>query len=1645
MASLTAPPEVVDLENADFTKTRDPETPSNLQNRSKRRQRTFTNEVPPVLQLGSKANTNNTSPAMIQRKVMTGLVEAIDRYVNFFAAGDERTAARKLSTRVVEILTLSINDGSDRASTASYTPPATRSSASLKTQTTTKTYAGILKTPKTSQNGAGREDPLTHQEAPPKAPHDSARAKQRATRTARSTDHRLLIAISPAARISRPAPYALRSALVGAISGLTLADVPTISATKTGWAITPKNPATQELLLTQENKEIILRISRGTQVHQSVTWYNYAVPGVPASIRTLDGLPADTASHVEAEVQAQTGQTPVSCRPSRHGANPHNGTITWVVSFLEPVRGFRLFNASELAREIKAKPTITRHDTGCQGWCNPTRCTRLTRCANCGARKDTHEGPQGPNCTAKARCANCFGPFAAGHPNCPAAPKVVDGKVTAPTKPQLKAIRKPALAMEAAMLASQKDKDKESPIQGPTLATVTPELTTTPTLRKRPGAQITAYETSREGPTAAQLKRDSAVATTAQTEPDRVAGLLKRSTAASSRSRRRPSLKTRLNEEALASTQQDIEMGEDPQPSAHEIRDLTVCWANVGRIPEAHDTILQMAFEDKTDVLCVQEPSTFPLTKTKTHPGWTLYAPVDSWTGTSPEQREAERPRVLTQPRTEQVLTYVIELQPPPGCLIGGDFNAIHETWQPGTENQRGGNELAAWADLAELEFIGERGAPTHTGGNVLDLTFSNIPFTETRVRHDLHNESDHHTLITTIPGRGIKPLNQHNICVPETELPRLAGLVANGVAYLPTNDTLDTPGKIDDFADQITQVIKQAITAVRTTDKGKGKAAPWWTTECKRTYTKHLSRQAIPGNPPTTTTKDFKTTVRAAKRNYWRHVIDDISSDKDLYKIWEGNGHLPWNSRLTLEEVEASVIGVSSTSPGTDQVTKCLKHSHFPKTWKLAEVAMLPKIGKKDMTSARSWRPIALLSCIGKGLERIVTKQLGWTALRHGIINPQHSKALPKRSAMDLVASFTHDVETALGAGKKVTMVTMDVQGAFDTLLKRRLLTKITKQGWPKDLLLLIDSFLTERKNPPGLPLITSPVHAVPGGATLTRHLPQVRKLEMIHISMDNGNAAPAIRVNEELTIHPIVATETNTRPALRWLGGSDKAYPRPGQSYARPPAHAMRKAVTTCVLPSLLYGTEAWYGGRFKAARRLKTGQTKVSARLGWHVTQIEKVLTVAIRGVIPAWKTTPVTALYCETGLPSAMAALEEAKLRFALRLQSVDATHPLTKRIEPPIIIKRRDTGTRQRTKTKVQRLGLLVPPIPKPTLKPPRYTTSYRIDPTEGIDKKTAAKAFNTWQEPDTGGLRFHQHPVTHLRRGSHRSMERPGAHPQGRQTFNNCHKTMKDYDIRVKWSPGHESIEGNEVANHLADLGAKKPSWDTGPASQPTYSGVRSIARILKEKARQEWWTACKPALSLWYKQWDPVYKVKPLPKLLLPRVVLYKLITIRTSHGDFGWYHRKFGYTGDTECSCGRPKTPAHLVHCRKARDTFEQWPNKPPKLPSTNKEGIEYLRQVLSNPADFAKLLKLTKFYEDIYPKTDSQCTIQTKPQTPSAECMQRNNNSNSNGKPTAKAHPPTPDKTAGPPQLAEERMYKLEGNTRLPGMALRTSAYP
>lgn len=188
--------------------------------------------------------------------------------------------------------------------------------------------------------------------------------------------------------------------------------------------------------------------------------------------------------------------------------------------------------------------------------------------------------------------------------------------------------------------------------------------------------------------------------------------------------------------------------------------------------------------------------------------------------------------------------------------------------------------------------------------------------------------------------------------------------------------------------------------------------------------------------------------------------------------------------SEVIEEEVRQCLLHTSNTSPGADGITvkilescwdsikdiivhlfrRCLLVGYHPKIFRSAEVIFIPKPNKRDLTSPRSWRPISLLSCLGKGLERLVAQRVSIAAITQKTLHPQQFGALRKRSAIDLVGCLIHDVEKARARKHVASLLTMDIKGAFDTVLPGRLQNRLCEQGWPGWLIRWVTSFISQR-----------------------------------------------------------------------------------------------------------------------------------------------------------------------------------------------------------------------------------------------------------------------------------------------------------------------------------------------------------------------------------------------------------------------------------------------------------------------------------------------------------------------------------------------------------------------------------------------------
>jgi hypothetical protein len=124
----------------------------------------------------------------------------------------------------------------------------------------------------------------------------------------------------------------------------------------------------------------------------------------------------------------------------------------------------------------------------------------------------------------------------------------------------------------------------------------------------------------------------------------------------------------------------------------------------------------------------------------------------------------------------------------------------------------------------------------------------------------------------------------------------------------------------------------------------------------------------------------------------------------------------------------------------------------------------------------------VALLNTLGKILESIVATRIAWAVEEHGLLPKTHlggRKGISVDHAIQLILDRVH---RAWGRGKKVSMMLLDVAGAYDNVSHERLLHNI-KQLRLGHFMPWIASFLCNRSTRIKLPGYLSDSFPTPTG----------------------------------------------------------------------------------------------------------------------------------------------------------------------------------------------------------------------------------------------------------------------------------------------------------------------------------------------------------------------------------------------------------------------------------------------------------------------------------------------------------------------------------------------------------------------------------
>lgn len=213
-------------------------------------------------------------------------------------------------------------------------------------------------------------------------------------------------------------------------------------------------------------------------------------------------------------------------------------------------------------------------------------------------------------------------------------------------------------------------------------------------------------------------------------------------------------------------------------------------------------------------------------------------------------------------------------------------------------------------------------------------------------------------------------------------------------------------------------------------------------------------------------------------------HFPENIEQEAQIILEEQLNHHNAPQDPVTIEEIRELIkTAPTNKAPGRDGITNVLlknlpntvllglkqylnamlRLSHFPSCWKVAEVVMVPKAGK-NLKLPESYRPISLLSTLGKLAERTIATRLGALTERAGILPREQFGFRRGHSTEQQALRVTETILEAANHKDTAAMLLLDVEKAFDRVWHPGLIYKLKSFNLPSQMIALLHSYLTER-----------------------------------------------------------------------------------------------------------------------------------------------------------------------------------------------------------------------------------------------------------------------------------------------------------------------------------------------------------------------------------------------------------------------------------------------------------------------------------------------------------------------------------------------------------------------------------------------------
>lgn len=217
-----------------------------------------------------------------------------------------------------------------------------------------------------------------------------------------------------------------------------------------------------------------------------------------------------------------------------------------------------------------------------------------------------------------------------------------------------------------------------------------------------------------------------------------------------------------------------------------------------------------------------------------------------------------------------------------------------------------------------------------------------------------------------------------------------------------------------------------------------------------------------------------------------WSRAEGEDVAPFTLGELAEAANEIRPNKAGGPDRIPPEAVKMAVKIAGTEMLevfNKLLREQSFPKMWKEAAVILIGKAKAGDSMDPSRYRPICLISVLGKLYEKLLKARLEREIEGNGGLSPRQYGFRKGRSTIDAVKRV---VDTASESRKKwVVLVTVDIKNAFNTAPWDPILNILAKKGISKVMLNLMDSYLSYRTVKVGKQTIRTNM-GVPQGSVL-------------------------------------------------------------------------------------------------------------------------------------------------------------------------------------------------------------------------------------------------------------------------------------------------------------------------------------------------------------------------------------------------------------------------------------------------------------------------------------------------------------------------------------------------------------------------------